>query len=129
VHIEFRDAILDAESAQMVFRGEELLSVQVKGSQARFSHQFRQSGRRIHGRADAIDFDGRSGKVRFSGNTWYTDGRHEFSTDLVIYDIDDGSVADDGDTRTRVQGVIRPDLEQDRQRVPPPRIPDRSTAQ
>jgi len=127
VQIDFRDAQLEADSAVMLFRGDELLSVQVKGSQAEFSHQPAGYPRRIDGRADEIRFETASGKVSFSGNTSYTDGRYTIS-DNVVYDINQGTVTDDRNPATRGQGSIKFGGE-DQQPVPPPRTPDRSTAQ
>lgn len=127
VHIEFRGATLDAQSAEIIFRSGELVSVQVEGSQAEFSHQFEGYARRINGRANAIRFETATGKVRFSGDTSYTDGRRDLNSDAIIYDINDGTVADDGDPTTRGRAIIRlggPD-----ERVPSPRPPDPSTAQ
>ncbi|HUG72794.1 MAG TPA: LptA/OstA family protein [Steroidobacteraceae bacterium] len=124
VRIEVRGAVLDATSAVMVFRNQELISVQVRGSQAQFSHQPEGSSRRIEGRADAIDYDAASGKVQFSGNTFYafTDGSASGSVDVATYDINEGSVAGD-----RGSGVLQ--LNRARERVPPPRTPDRESAQ
>jgi lipopolysaccharide export system protein LptA len=125
VHIEIRGAVLDAGSATVVFRGDELVSVQVKGSpQATFSHQPRGSSRRINGRADAISYDAASAKVRFTGNGSYAfaDGSARGSSDTVIYDTNVGSVEAGPFT-----GAVQFDNE--RERVPPPRTPDRESAQ
>lgn len=123
VHIEFRGTVLDADSALVMVRGEELVSVQVKGTQARFSHQRSDSARRIDGRADAIGYDAASNQVSFSGNTSWTDGHHRLEDgQQVTYNIDTGVV-----TGSRTRGVI--DLEDSRERVPPPRMPERSQAQ
>lgn len=124
VHVEFRDTTLDADSAILVVRGEELVSVQVKGSQARFSHQPEGSARRINGRADTIDYEAATDKVSFTGNTFWTDGRAELTNRVVVYDIGDGSVvATDG------AGILLPNRERERERVPGPRAPDRGSAQ
>jgi lipopolysaccharide export system protein LptA len=124
VHIEVRGAVLDAGTAWIVFRGEELVSVQVKGSQAQFSHQPKGSSRRINGRADAINYNTASGKVLFTGNGFYSfaDGSAEGSSDTVTYDINAGSVA-----TGRLSGVLQ--LDRLRDRVPPPRTPDPESAQ
>lgn len=127
VHIEFRGATLNARSAEVIFRGGELVSVQVEGSQAEFSHLLAGYARRIDGRANAIRFETASGKVRFSGNTSYTDGRHTLNSEAITYDINDGTVSDDGDPGTRGRAIIR--LGGSGERVSPPREPDRSTAQ
>lgn len=128
VHIKFRDSTLEADTAEVLVRGEDLISVNVKGSQATFSHQLRGYARRIDGRADAITFDPSSGRVSFSGNTSYTDGRQNLTEETLIYNINDGTVRDDGDPRTRGRGVIRLNTSDD-DRVPAPVPPERSTAQ
>jgi lipopolysaccharide transport protein LptA len=125
VHIEVRGAVLDAGSAMVVFRGEELVSVQVKGSpQAQFSHQPKGSSRRINGRADAIHYDAATGMVQLTGNGFYTfaDGSAEGSSGTVTYDTNTGKVE-----TGRFSGSLQ--FERDRERVPPPRTPDRENAQ
>lgn len=122
VHIEFRGAILDADSARMMFRGEQLLSVAVKGSQAKFSHQPDKAKRRIDGVADAIDYDSSTADVRFTGNTSYTDGLRTLNTEQLEYNLVDGSVS-----ATRSTGTVI--LDADAERVPPPRTPDRESSQ
>lgn len=128
VHIDLRGALLDADSALLQFRQQELLSVAVKGTQAKFSHQPEGYERRITGLADAIDFDAATSEVTFSGNTSYTDGRNSLTSDLIIYNIESGALRDDGDPKTRGRAIIRLGNNQ-ADRVPPPRQPDRSTAQ
>jgi lipopolysaccharide transport protein LptA len=127
VHIEFRGALLDADTALLKFRGEDLQSIAVKGSQAQFSHQPEGYSRRVNGRADAIAYDAASNDVRFSGNTWWTTGREEANSNVVVYNIVTGTAKDDGDPSTRGQFKIR--LGESTDRVPPPRQPDRSTAE
>lgn len=136
VHIDFRDSTLDADSAVMMFRGDELLSVKVQGSQAEFSHQPAGYPYRVHGRADSISYDTASGKVVFAGNTDYTDGCARLTDyNSITYDINEGTVTDDGDPDTRGTAIIcldrdaasAPDDRNDL-RLPAPRIPDRNTA-
>lgn len=127
VQIEFRGALLDAESAVLKFRGKNLVTIAVKGSQAQFSYKPENYPRRIHGLADAIEFDAATTEVKFSGNTSYEDGRHYFDEETVYYNITTGVARDDGDPATRGKTIIR--LGEGPDRVPPPRQPERSTAQ
>src|SRR5690606_23423822 len=60
VKIDFNGATLAADSAVMVFRGDQLLSVRVEGRQAEFSHQ-PPGFRRIFGRAGSISMDTATG--------------------------------------------------------------------
>jgi len=129
VHIEFEDAVLDADSATVVFADNRLKEVQVKGTPeapARFSHQVKDAPQRNQGRAATIDYEAASATLRLAGGTWYTDGRNEVNTASMLYNMNDGSFGNvagpnEGD---RVRITIRPD-----KRVPPPRTPDRSTSQ
>lgn len=124
VHVEFRGAVLDADSAFIVVRNEQLVSVSVKGSQARFSHPRKDSDRRIEGRASAIDYNSSNNEVRFSGNTFWTNGRRELTAEVVIYNLETGAASGPtgGQAGPRRDPRTAPD-------VPPPRTPDRSTAQ
>lgn len=126
VHINYRGAVLDAESALIVFRGKELQSARVEGSQATFSHQPAGASRRVHGRANSINFEGASNQVHLSGNTSYSDGRNECRVEELFYNLDDGSFVN----RRLPGGVVGCTLDLGgRDRVPAPRTPDRSTAQ
>lgn len=126
VHIEFDGAILDADKATAVFADGRISTLQVNGAPARFSHPARDSGQRNLGRANRIDYDAATREVRFSGNTWYSDGRNEATTEALVYSLADSVLtsAGDGSEESRVKLTIRPN-----RRVPPPRTPDRDTAQ
>lgn len=129
VHIEFNDAVIDADSATVLFAGNRLKEVHVKGMQdqpARFSHQLKDAPRRNQGRAASIDYDAVAATLRLSGGTWYSDGRNEVNTASLIYNMNDGSFsnATGPDQSDRVRITIRPG----EKRVPPPRTPDRATS-
>lgn len=129
VHIEFDNAVLDADSARVVFADNRLKEVHVKGASAepaRFSHQVKDTPRRNQGRAATIDYDAAAATLRLAGGTWYSDGRNEVNTASLIYNMDDGSFSNaTGPSESdRVRITIRPD-----KRVPPPRTPDRATSQ
>ncbi|MFO7325158.1 MAG: LptA/OstA family protein [Pseudomonadota bacterium] len=133
VHLEFRGATLDADAAVMQFRGDRLLTVEVTGSRAKFSHQPEGRTRRIDGEADTILFDTTTGIVRLSGSPFLTDGRADLRETELNYDINRGVVTDDRDPGTRGEGIIRFERRADgedaaEQLVPPPRTPDRETA-
>ena len=136
MHIDFRDSTLEAESAVMMFRGDEFLSVKVQGSQAEFSHQPAGYPYRVHARADSINYDTASGKVVFAGNTDYTDGCARLTDyNSITYDINEGTVTDDGNPDTRGTAIICLDRDAASppqgggdQRLPAPRTPQRNTA-
>lgn len=126
VHLEFDGAVLDADRATAVFAGGRLQSLQVNGAPANFSHPAKDGGHRNLGRANRIDYDASSREVRFSGNTWYSDGRNEATTEAIIYNLANSVVTSvgDGSDGSRVRITIRPD-----KRVPPPTTPDKDKAQ
>ena len=129
VHIEFDDAVLDADSATVLFASNRIKEIHVKGATtepARFSHLLKDAPRRNQGRAATIDYDAAAGTVRLAGGTWYSDGRNEVNTASLIYSMNDGSFsnATGPNESDRVRITIRPD-----KRVPPPRTPDRATSQ
>jgi lipopolysaccharide transport protein LptA len=130
VHLEFEDAVLDADSATVLFVDNRLKEVHVKGSRsepARFSHQIKDAPRRNQGRAATIDYDSDSTVLRLAGGTWYSDGRNEVNTASLVYNMNDGSFSNAAGTTEsdRVRITIRPSDK----RVPPPRTPDRATSQ
>jgi lipopolysaccharide transport protein LptA len=131
VHVEFRGAVLDADKARLVLtENRELSTVNVQGAPARFSHRPPgNSNRQNLGRANNIDYDAATSKVRMSGDSWYSDGdRIEASakTAIYIYDMKEGGLVStsDGTGSGRTQIILR-----ERKHVPTPRTPERSTSQ
>lgn len=124
VHLEFDGAILDAHSALVNLVGNRIRTVRIQGSRgepARFSHQFRNTSKRAHGRSATIDYDAPGRFVRFSGGTKFSYGTIESETeDAVIYSLASGTFEAEGETTTTIP---REEL------VRPPRTPDRATAQ
>jgi lipopolysaccharide transport protein LptA len=126
VHIEFNGAVLDADSAVAQFVGNRIQQVRVMGSPAHFSHQLKDAAQRNQGRAQTIDYNAATGQVRLAGGAWYSDGRNEVNTATMLYNVTDGSFTNESTAEDpgRVILTIRPG-----KRVPPPRTPERSTAQ
>lgn len=63
----------------------------------------------VRGHADSITYDAMHDQVQFSGNSWFTDGCNELTSQLVTYDMQTQTVqagAKPG-SNGRVQGVIR----------------------
>ena len=129
VHIEFDDAVLDADSATVLFVDNRLKEVHVKGTRAsprisRTSSRMRRGATRaVRPPSTTIPADR---LLRLAGGTWYSDGRNEVNTATLIYNMNDGSFsnATGPNESDRVRITIRPD-----KRVPPPRTPDRETSQ
>jgi len=122
VHVEFDNAILDADSATAIFADDRLQKIHVKGTPSRFSHQLKDSARRNHGRAATIDYDAQTALLRLSGDTWYSNDSNnvEVKTPAYTYNLNDSIVS----ASDQVNVNIQPN-----KRVPPPRTPDRATSQ
>jgi lipopolysaccharide transport protein LptA len=120
VHIEFNNAILDADSATVTFADDHLQKVHVKGAPSRFSHQVKDTARRNQGRAATIDYDAQTALLTLSGDTWYSDGRNVVETASYTYNLNDSEFIG----TDQVKGTL-----QQNKRVPPPRTPDRATSQ
>lgn len=126
VHIELDNAVLDADTATVVFANERVVTIRVQGRPARFSHQ--QESARRDGRATNIAYDARSGDLRLSGGTWLSDGRSEYRSSVLLYNVNTGKITNDaqaGDSGP-AHIVILPGKAPT---IPTPRTPDRDTAQ
>lgn len=110
VHIEFAGGELDADSADVRFRGNRPSTARVVGAPARFSHQMKDSAQRNQGRARTIDFDMQKGTVRLAGDAWYSDGRNEITTEAILYSLADRSAQNERGPAegNRVRMTIRP---------------------
>ena len=118
VHAEFRSSVLDVDSASVAFTDGRIRTIQALGSPAQFSYVIKKSGRQVRGRAGKIDYDADKSEMRFSIDTWYSDGSSDATTEMLTYNINDGSM-----TTRKASGTYRPD-----EKVPAPRTPDRATA-
>jgi lipopolysaccharide transport protein LptA len=123
VHIEFDGAVLDAESATVKFVDNRLKTVAVLGKPARFSHTLRNSSRG-QGTAERIDYDASTSDVRFSGRTAFQYDTLQVRNEVeVIYNLKDSTVRTPKGSRS--EGSYQPPEKP----VPPPRTPDRASAQ
>jgi lipopolysaccharide transport protein LptA len=126
VHIEFNNAVLDADEATVVFEAGQLKEAHAKAAPAQFSHQLKDAAGLFEGRAATIDYESKSAEVKFGGGVWIAYGRHEGTTAEIIYNLDNGTFrnVEGPDEAHQMRMTLRPD-----KRVPPPRTPDRATAQ
>lgn len=72
VHIEHDNAVLDADTATVVFANGLIQSIEVQGAPAKFSHPGSSEGQLFNGTADTIAFDGARREVRFAGRPWFS---------------------------------------------------------
>lgn len=128
VHIEVDGAILDANTATISFKGNQLDSAQVAGNPATFSHPLKGSAQRNQGHAGTIDYEARKGQVRLAGGAWYTDGRNEFNSPTLAYNLADRSLEHKVVPGERVQMIIRPGTGSAPATPPPATSPPATTA-
>ncbi len=94
VHIEFNGAMLDADSATVIFEGGHIHSIEVQGSPAQFSRPTGATNDRNEGRADTITYDGATRQIRLTGHTWYAFGPYEGTASKPLrYNLDSTEIA------------------------------------
>ena len=92
------------------FVGNRLERALATGSPATFSHQLKGSERRNSGRANSIEYDVKRGRMRMAGKAWYTDGRSEFTTEGIVYNLANRAIESepgpgpDSRVRMRIRG-------------------------
>lgn len=127
VHVEFRDAVLDADKATVIFTDGQTSSIRVQGAPANFSHQPPGAEERYQGSANTIEYDPAAEQTRFSGTTTYTYGQQEATTQApVLYNMatQEIRIQGDGSDASRTRLTITPG-----KRIFAPRTPTRGTAQ
>ncbi len=105
VKIDYNGATLAADSAVMQYRGDQLLSVQVQGQPARFSHQ-PPGLQRLSGSAGSINLDVPTGRLVLSGDTSYTDGCNRLTSSRITYHMNEGRITDAGHPETSGRAVL-----------------------
>jgi lipopolysaccharide export system protein LptA len=121
VHMEFEGVTVDAESAVVKLAFDHVSEAHIRGTPATFSHLPVGSSARNQGRAETVDYDVKTGDLKLLGKIWFADGRNgnEMNPKTLTYSLKDQRYSGDG-VRMILRG--RDGL------MPPPRMPDRSTA-
>ena len=101
---------LRADQAVVEFRDNRILRATANGKPAEFEQPRADSGQLARGHADEIIYDVNEGTVRLSDNAWLSDGTHEISAPLLVYNIRAQHVqaATQSGTDQRVHIVIQP---------------------
>lgn len=87
---------LASDAATVRFVANEITGAEVTGQPATFSQT--RGERLAQGRAERIDYDLATGRVRLSGNAWLSDGRNEITGSMLVYSMRDERVlAEAGD--------------------------------
>lgn len=85
VRITVGTGVLESDTATVRFLNEEIAGAEIVGSPARFRQQ--RDGRIAEGRADRIDYDLATERVRLSGNAWLAEGRNEITGSRLTYSL------------------------------------------
>lgn len=85
VRIRAEGGSLASDTATVNFENNEISVAQVIGSPARFAQQ--RGDRSAQGRANQIDYDLASGRVRLSGDAWLSDGSNQITGSTLVYSM------------------------------------------
>jgi len=81
---------LASDAATVRFVDNEIAGAEVIGKPATFSQT--RGERRAEGRAERIDYDLATGRVRLAGKAWLSDGRNEITGSTLVYSMRDERV-------------------------------------
>ena len=87
VQITVPDGKLASNSAQVTFRGNQIVRAIIKGSPASFEQKLKDKDQIARGKAETIDYDVQASTVKLVGQAWLTDGQNEARSSTLIYDI------------------------------------------
>lgn len=122
VRITVPGGFLMSDSATVEFKANRITRADIAGQPAQFEQQRNEQVAR--GRAQRIDYDLASGKVRLDGDAWLTDGRNEINGPSLVYDLGaQRVVANSGQGDQRVRITIKPQPSGDRKGAPAPDQP------
>lgn len=85
VRINAEGGSLASDSATVRFVNNEIQSAEVTGSPATFSQK--RGEQRAEGRAQRIDYDLASGRVRLAGGAWLSDGSNDITGSTLVYSM------------------------------------------
>jgi lipopolysaccharide transport protein LptA len=85
VRIKAEGGSLASDLATVNFQNNEISVAQVVGAPAHFSQK--RDDRSAEGRANQIDYDLASGRVRLSGDAWLSDGSNEITGTTLVYSM------------------------------------------
>ena len=85
VRINAEGGSLASDAATVRFVNNEISSALVTGSPARFTQE--RGERRAEGRAQSIDYELASGKVRLVGDAWLSDGNNDITGSTLVYSM------------------------------------------
>lgn len=85
VRILAEDGVLESDSATVRFVNNEIAGAEIVGAPARFRQQ--RGGQLTEGRAERIDYDLATRRLRLAGDAWLSDGRNEITGSRLVYSM------------------------------------------
>ncbi len=85
VRISAAGGQLASDAATVRFADNEIAGAEVTGQPATFSQT--RGERQAEGRAERIDYDLATGRVRLAGQAWLSDGRNEITGSTLVYSM------------------------------------------
>jgi len=82
---------ITADVATITVRNQRVVRAQVTGAPVNFQHRYKETEPPVQGRANAIDYDVLGQTVQFSGDAWFNNGKFEFASELIEYNLVTGA--------------------------------------
>jgi lipopolysaccharide transport protein LptA len=126
VRITFDTGNLAAEKAIVTFTGNRIARAEASGSPAEFEQKLKSMSEPAKGRAGNIDYDISAGRVTLTKGTWFTDGRNEYRSEALVYNVREQRLQSGGDTQAaptsggRIHITIHPDEKEGAPEQPTP---------
>lgn len=115
VNLRLEGGTLQADSAVVNFVGNRVAQATATGSPARFEQPRGRLPRPAQGTAGRIQYDVGNGRVTLEDGTWFTDGRNEYRSPSLVYDVRGQRVQSGGEATPEREGggrihiTIRPE--------------------
>jgi lipopolysaccharide transport protein LptA len=82
---------LMADQATVTVRESRVVRAQVTGKPVKFEHRAKPTEPPVHGRARQIDYDVPAQTVQFTGDAWFNNGKFEFTSESIEYNLATGA--------------------------------------
>jgi lipopolysaccharide transport protein LptA len=116
VNLKLEGGTLQADRAIVLFQGNRVAQATATGSPAKFEQHHEKLPRPAEGTAGRIEYDVAKGRVRLDEGTWFSDGRNEYRSPSLVYDVRERRVQSGGEAVApetegggRIHITIRPD--------------------
>ncbi len=79
--------LVTADLATVTVRNNRVVHVRLTGAPVNFQHRRKDSDQIVNGRAAVIDYDVLTQILQFSGKAWFNNGKFEFTSDFIEYNL------------------------------------------